>query len=71
VLACGVFAFVSGWGPLSPIKAHREYGMTMVEAVRMWMSGSPPTRMCSSKSENMEVGGRGVVCVFGGRGCHG
>ncbi len=27
VLACGVFAFVSGWGPLSPIKARSEYGM--------------------------------------------
>lgn len=54
VLACCVFAFVSGWGPLSPIKSRADYGLTTVEALKLWLSGSPPRRMLDRKGENME-----------------
>ena len=37
--ACAIFAFVSGWGPLMPFKAKKEYGMSQAEAMKMWITG--------------------------------
>jgi hypothetical protein len=42
LLACSIFAFVSGWGPLNPYKSMREFDMTFPEAVRMFLLGKPP-----------------------------
>ncbi len=55
VLACAVFAFVSGWGPLSPLRARKEYGLTNAEAIKMWVTGTPPARLRANDEENMEV----------------
>ncbi|GBF97262.1 hypothetical protein Rsub_09953 [Raphidocelis subcapitata] len=54
VLACAVFAFVSGWGPLSPLKAINDYGMNMHEAIKMWVTGTPPPRFRENREDNME-----------------
>jgi hypothetical protein len=40
LLACSVFAFVSGFGPLNPFKSTREFGLTWSEALRMWATGA-------------------------------
>jgi hypothetical protein len=53
-LACCVFAFVSGWGPLSPLQSRKDYGLTTIEATRMWLTGSPPDRLLRSESDNVE-----------------
>lgn len=39
ILACSIFAFVSGWGPLAPIASPKRLGITYSEAVRMWITG--------------------------------
>jgi hypothetical protein len=39
VLACSIFAFVSGWGPLSPFQSMKTLGITWNEAVTMWITG--------------------------------
>lgn len=54
VLACAVFAYVSGWGPLAPMKSTKEYGLTHVEAVHMWLTGSPPKRLRGKSGDNVE-----------------
>jgi hypothetical protein len=53
ILACSVFAFVSGLGPLNPYTAVRATGVSWPEAIMMWITGSPPRRL----SEN----GRGNI----------
>jgi hypothetical protein len=39
VLACSIFAFVSGWGPLSPFQSMKQLGISRNEAVTMWITG--------------------------------
>lgn len=60
MLACAVFAFVSGWGPLSPLKSRTEYGLTQAEALRMWLVGVPPARLRGTADDNVEVRLTGV-----------
>ena len=48
VLACSIFAFVSGWGPLMPIKSYKELNISWPEAVWMWITGT-----CSTAAQNM------------------
>ena len=68
-LACGVFAFVSGWGPLSPLKSMKEFGLSHAEAIRMWVQGTPPERFRTNKDDNIEVcrrrRGRCTCCAAG------
>jgi len=52
--ACAIFAFVSGWGPLMPFKAKKDYGMSQAEAVRMWITGAPPERFQANEGENIQ-----------------
>ncbi len=40
VLACSIFAFVSGFGPLNPLKSTAEFGLSWPEAVQMWFTGA-------------------------------
>jgi len=54
VLACSIFAFVSGWGPLMPIKSYNELNISWPEAVWMWITGQPPKRLQSSDNENIQ-----------------
>eukprot|EP00878_Enallax_costatus_P000143 GHUV01000186.1.p1 GENE.GHUV01000186.1~~GHUV01000186.1.p1 ORF type:complete len:303 (+),score=50.80 GHUV01000186.1:123-1031(+) len=51
ILACSIFAFVSGWGPLSPLGSPKALGITYSEAVRMWITGSPPERLRTEGSD--------------------
>jgi hypothetical protein len=51
VLACNIFAFVSGWGPLSPMQSMQQLDIPWNEAVMMWVTGGwhptaklPPTK---------------------------
>lgn len=53
VLACSIFAFVSGWGPLSPLTSMQQLNLTYIEAVWMWITGSPPQRFQHSGKENI------------------
>jgi hypothetical protein len=53
VLACSIFAFVSGWGPLSPMYSMSELNLTYAEAVKMWVTGSPPRRFRQTGVENI------------------
>jgi hypothetical protein len=39
ILACSIFAFVSGWGPLSPLQSTSQLGISLNEAVMMWITG--------------------------------
>lgn len=39
VLACSIFAVVSGWGPLFPLTAMQRFNMTSAEAVCMFLTG--------------------------------
>lgn len=45
LLACSIFAFVSGWGPLNPFKSMAEFNISWPEAVWMWITGQPPKRL--------------------------
>ncbi|KAI8471971.1 MAG: aquaporin-like protein [Monoraphidium minutum] len=54
LLACCVFAFVSGWGPLSPVASRSKYRLTSAEAARLWVTGSPPPRLRGREGDNME-----------------
>jgi len=56
ILACSVFAFVSGVGPLNPHTSRREMDLSWPEAVAMWLTGSPPRRL-RSRGENENVTG--------------
>lgn len=39
VLACSIFAFVSGWGPLMPFQSYKELNISWPEALWMWVTG--------------------------------
>lgn len=39
VLACSIFAVVSGWGPLFPLTAMQRFNMTSAESVGMFLTG--------------------------------
>lgn len=54
VLACSIFAFVSGWGPLMPLKSYKELNISWPEALHMWMTGQPPKRLQGSEDENIQ-----------------
>jgi hypothetical protein len=53
LLACSIFAFVSGWGPLMPLTSTKNLGLSFPEAVWMWVTGSPPKRFQHSGDENI------------------
>ncbi|WIA38461.1 hypothetical protein OEZ86_001784 [Tetradesmus obliquus] len=53
VLACSIFAFVSGWGPLSPFQSMKQLGLSWNEAVLMWITGSPPKRFQDNDEQNI------------------
>ena len=38
-VACCIFAFVSGLGPLNPLTSQKKLGLTYREAVFMWITG--------------------------------
>jgi hypothetical protein len=40
VLSCSIFAFVSGWGPLMPLKSYKDLNISWPEAMHMWMTGT-------------------------------
>lgn len=49
ILACLLFACVSGLGPLNPWIAHTK----LKEAIQLWITGSPPSRFCKTGRENI------------------
>ncbi|KAF8061944.1 Nodulin-26 [Scenedesmus sp. PABB004] len=53
ILACAIFSFVSGWGPLSPLFSMKELGLSYPEAMMMWITGSPPKRFQTDGDENI------------------
>lgn len=53
LLACSIFAFVSGWGPLMPLQSMKSLNLTYMEAVWMWVTGSPPKRMQEQGMESV------------------
>jgi hypothetical protein len=52
-LACSIFAFVSGWGPLMPLTSTKKLGLSYTEAIQMWVTGSPPKRLQEQGMENV------------------
>ena len=44
-LACSIFAFVSGWGPLMPLTSMKQLDLNFQEAIWLWATGSAPERM--------------------------
>ena len=55
ILACSVFAFVSGLGPLNPYQSYKEFGLKWHESVEMWVTGSPPARLRSTPDGDENV----------------
>jgi Major intrinsic protein len=55
LLSCGIFAFVSGLGPLHPLTSQKKLGLSQTEAIRMWMTGSPPARLSTPGREDENV----------------
>ncbi|CAE7358165.1 Aqp8 [Symbiodinium natans] len=53
MLAMSVFAFVSGLGPLNPWVAKRALSLSWPEAVYLWITGSPPSRLQKTGRENI------------------
>jgi hypothetical protein len=53
LLACSIFAFVSGWGPLMPLTSVKQLGLNYIEAMWMWGTGSPPKRLQDQGIENV------------------
>ena len=53
VLACSIFAFVSGWGPLMPLASMKVLNLTYIESMWMWATGSPPKRFQHSGNESI------------------
>lgn len=53
LLACLLFACVSGLGPLNPWIAHKKLKLTWPEAILLWITGSPPSRFCKTGRENI------------------
>eukprot|EP00775_Hariotina_reticulata_P002360 gene2360-2666_t len=54
LLACSIFAFVSGLGPLNPYKSMREFDISLPEAVRMCLTGQVPARLRTQGNENVQ-----------------
>lgn len=52
--ACLLFVTVSGWGPLFPFMSKKTLGITQHQAVRMWLTGTPPGSLGANKSENLQ-----------------
>eukprot|EP00775_Hariotina_reticulata_P007751 gene7751-7950_t len=53
VLACSIFVVVSGWGPLSPWQARKQFNLKHAEAVRLYLTGQPPARFRDVGDENV------------------
>ena len=53
LFAMSVFAFVSGLGPLNPWMAKRALQLSFPEAVYLWITGSPPSRLQKTGRENI------------------
>lgn len=53
LLACSIFAFVSGWGPLFPMTSMKQLDLSYMEAVMMWATGSPLQRLQDKGLENV------------------
>ncbi|CAJ1399548.1 unnamed protein product [Effrenium voratum] len=53
VFAMSVFAFVSGLGPLNPRVAKSALGLSWPEAMFLWITGSPPSRLQVTGKENI------------------
>ncbi|OLQ11671.1 hypothetical protein AK812_SmicGene4559 [Symbiodinium microadriaticum] len=53
LLAMSVFAFVSGLGPLNPWLAKKALNLSWPEAVYLWITGSPPSRLQKTGRENI------------------
>ncbi|CAE8637834.1 unnamed protein product, partial [Polarella glacialis] len=53
LLACSLFAFVSGAGPLNPFHSTRVLGLRWHEAIWMMISGLPPKRLRVSDKDNI------------------
>lgn len=51
MLACSIFAFVSGWGPLMPLTSMKTLNLTYMESLWMWATGTPPKRFQSSGND--------------------
>lgn len=54
LLACSIFAFVSGWGPLNPYMSTKQLDLSWPEAIRMWVTGAPPKRFRTEGNENVQ-----------------
>lgn len=48
VLACSIFAFVSGWGPLMPLTSYKELNISWPEALHMWITGESGEEVAAS-----------------------
>ncbi|CAJ1352901.1 unnamed protein product [Effrenium voratum] len=57
VFAMSVFAFVSGLGPLNPRMSKNALGLSWPEAMFLWITGSPPSRMQVTGKEPEGVSG--------------
>lgn len=55
LLSCAIFAFVSGLGPLHPFTSRKRLGLSQAEAIRMWVTGSPPARLSTPGREDENV----------------
>ncbi|WIA41373.1 hypothetical protein OEZ86_004965 [Tetradesmus obliquus] len=53
LLACSIFAFVSGFGPLSPFTSMATFKLGQVEAMWMWITGNPPKRLSEGGDDNV------------------
>ena len=53
IFAMSVFAFVSGFGPLNPWVAKKAFKLSWPEAIYMWLTGSPPSRLQKTGEENI------------------
>ncbi|WIA41374.1 hypothetical protein OEZ86_004966 [Tetradesmus obliquus] len=53
LLACSIFAFVSGFGPLSPFSSMAAFQLKRSEALWMWITGNPPKRFREGGDENV------------------
>jgi hypothetical protein len=58
-LACTVFAVVSGFGPLFPVKSMAEFHLTRAQALHLLYTGQPPKSIRESKADDINV--RGVA----------
>ena len=55
LISCGIFAFVSGLGPLHPLTSQKKLGLSQAEAIRMWVTGSPPARLSTPGRDDENI----------------